>query len=583
MTYPPDYTRRYNFVTDEARGLTSPAPAKVDAELDALQGSFHRLRSVVVGVTTATGALKPNQAVNASITEVQDPDEFTASGGTPESFTFTTAIDTDTNSVHVYKNGLLQISTDLTLTDTTVALNTTPGDAVVVHFFDDEGGITTTLAATGGAALVGYDDSISYDLPINATATTVQATLDLLRQNLANVNESLYPTTQWLAADGSQELSDDWDVGGTYRIVHHPASTQTGEVVVHQQLSALTEAFAGLGTVFVSLNGDGVMTDALDMGSNRVVNAASATAATGLTTKGQMDTAIAVVSSTVTDLEAKIVPLAGADDADIADQAEFTGSVSFGAVATDSASSSQGAGAAVPTLHGVPLPTAGSHVANKQYVDNLLAGDEVATGTIFDHFAGVSGAFGSYTTGDVDEVCSVGHTDAWGSVLFEGGSSALYGRHSSRLPFDCFDWSVSFRFRIWDYGNDDIRWMLGVCQPASLDDYRPAGLYFYARSNVNQWQIAYRQSGGPTLALTTVTISNLTWHVFRITKSTTDSKYHFYIDDVKVATRSFNTLVGAGLDLHGYRAGAYCGIDGIAGSDRVAELDWAKVVPIGAS
>lgn len=300
MAYPPAYARLYNFNTDDATGLESPAPAKVDAELDAIQETVTDIRRVVRAVTTSDGRLKPSQPVNASAVEVQDVQEETAAGGTPETITFTTAIDTDYTDVHVYLNGVLQLSTDVTVTNTAVALNTTVGDSVVIHFFGVEDSALTQLADdtdnTVGAGLVGYADESGYgtQVPITGSPADVAEALDLVLNNIKNLGDIFLPSTQWVRADGTQELTADWDVGGTYTLTNVPESSANGEVVVHEQLQSLTTSVANLSSNYVATNGSSTMSGNLDLDDNLIINLDAATASGHAVEYDQLNTALAL-------------------------------------------------------------------------------------------------------------------------------------------------------------------------------------------------------------------------------------------------------------------------------------------------
>ena len=285
MPYPPAYARLYNFNNDDARGLESPAPAKLDAELDGIQESIDGLRNTVVGITSASGTLKPSQPVDASEVQVRAPDTFTATAGQTV-FTYAGgAIVLAQTFVKVYVAGLRLPAADYTVGTTTVTLDTGAAlnDIVIVEFYDVQDYALTQLADDSdpalGAGLVGYNDQNTYgtQLPITGSPSTVNDTLDLALQNLINLGDTFFPVTQWIASDGSQELLDNWDTGGTYRIRGLPVSLVDGDVVVHQQLTALNSAIAGLSATFLAIDGSSTMAGDLDMGNNSIVSMAAGT------------------------------------------------------------------------------------------------------------------------------------------------------------------------------------------------------------------------------------------------------------------------------------------------------------------
>ena len=278
MPNPPNYTRHVNFSNDEARGLNSPAPAKVDVELDSIQEALTDLRRVVIGITTATGALKPNVAVNASVSEIRGPQEEVAVGGSPETFVITPVIDLTYNSAHVYQNGLLLPSSDYTLAAGSVQISTTAGDDIAIHFFDSEDAILAQLADdtapdTAGAGLVGWDDQNVYSLllPITGNPNTVNDALDLAYQNIISIYDDMYPLEQWLRSDGTQPLTATWNTGG-YSIGGLPASAVNGQAVRHEQLTALNALIANLSSLYLLVDGTSSMTNDLDFGGNKGIN-----------------------------------------------------------------------------------------------------------------------------------------------------------------------------------------------------------------------------------------------------------------------------------------------------------------------
>jgi len=279
MAAAPKYVRQQNFNNDASRGLDSPEPAKLDTEFDAIQETANQTRNRLEGVLQANGQLKPNQKLNSSLTEINDPDEYIASGALPETFVFSTAIDITSNLVHVYKNGELQPTADYTVTNADVELDTVASDTVAVHFYDVQGAALTTLAATGGSALIGFDDDSGYgpQQPITGTPTTVKEAADLALINTANLGDALFPLSQWVKTDGTAPLVGNWDLGGTFRIQGALASTADGDLVEHTQLVAVQAAISGLGILFVAVDGSSVMTADLDMGAQRLVNLATGT------------------------------------------------------------------------------------------------------------------------------------------------------------------------------------------------------------------------------------------------------------------------------------------------------------------
>lgn len=301
MTRAPQYFRQQNFLNDAARGLESPAPAKIDSEFDALQQTANQTRNRLEAIVNADGSLKPNQPVNASVTEILPYQEHQALGGTPETVPFTVSIDADVNSIILFKNGLLVDTAEYTYDDDGVSVNTILGDLVAIRFYDVQDSVLTVLAEPTGSELIGYDDPDSYgpQLPITGTPTTVSEGLTLALGNLNNIGNDLYPLSQWVKADGSRELSGDWFTGGNYRIKGHPASAENGDVVVHEQFVMLNNAISGASEGYVATDGSSTMTGALDMGSNPINNVEDGQNAQDAVAYGQLDDYLKADGTTV--------------------------------------------------------------------------------------------------------------------------------------------------------------------------------------------------------------------------------------------------------------------------------------------
>lgn len=154
-----------------------------------------------------------------------------------------------------------------------------------------------------------------------------------------------------------------------YRIRNCPTSLRDGDVVVHQQLNQIVQQIAAALAAFLRLDGVNQMVGPLNMGGNPIRNLLAGTLSTDAVNKAQLDAAI------VTAKAGKLSTI-GLKDPVGPENGTLTGPVTFGQTASATADSDQTTTpltVVVPTLTGVALPSADSHVANKLYVDTLVA------------------------------------------------------------------------------------------------------------------------------------------------------------------------------------------------------------------
>lgn len=175
-----------------------------------------------------------------------------------------------------------------------------------------------------------------------------------------------------------------------YRVRNHPQSLRDGDVVVHEQLNYIIGLISATLSTFLRTDGGNQMVGILNLGGQPATNSANATTATGLTTLQQMNAAIALA-------DAAKLSLIGTKDT--VAEGTITGPVTLGRLAASVADVDQTttpATVAVHTISGVPKPSAGDQVANKQFVDDSIAALVIGESTGFAAFDiegdGVGGA-----------------------------------------------------------------------------------------------------------------------------------------------------------------------------------------------
>ena len=563
MAYPPDYHRLYNFNNDAARGLDSPGPARVDAELNLIHESITDMRRVVVGITTADGKIRPTQPINAAVVVLRDPEETVVAGAPQTVFPFAVAIDSTTTALVVYVDGVRLDSTEVVGFDNaevTLTNAVAVGSTVVIEFYDNEGGILTQLAddtvGTEGADLVGYGDEFGQGLllPIPGAPNTVKAGLDLAFNNIRELGDELLPATQFLHADGSVPFAADQDADG-FTLTGIRVAAANGEPVEYSQLVDLDAAFNASLNLYLLLDGTAPMIGDLDMGLQQVVNMADGVDATDGATVGQI---------------AGLLPLSGGT---------MTGDIDMDG----------------NTIEGLPEPTLDDEAATKGYVDTagvalqaeidlLEASIDTTDNGIFDHFIG--GPRFVETEGATSRVTitSPSTTDAWGvckiAFAYAFGNPNDIGSIATRqINWTAFTWSLEARVRCVNWTDSDGRACVGVVNPNAESDGVPRGVYFYARSDQNSgnWQVAWRQGAVTTVFNTSSPATN--WLDLKV-EYTAAGEHEFYINDVLVYTITAvdsATIVGTLSDpTTAFSVGVTGGVDGSIASGQGIEIDWMR-------
>jgi hypothetical protein len=235
---------------------------------------------------------------------------------------------------------------------------------------------------------------------INAGPIAIQA--ELSGQNFTLTHEIPYALgNQALVASGAAFTALIGMAGGVdgsfgpafrthYRLRNMPRSLRDGDAVVHEQLNDIIGVIEAALTSFLRLDGANEMVGALNMGGNKVINADDGVAPTDLATVGQMDAAIAAEGATK-------LSLIGTKDT--VAEGTITGPITLGRLASATADADQTttpATVATHTISGVPKPSAGDQVANKQFVDDAIAALVIGESTGFASFDiegdGVGGA-----------------------------------------------------------------------------------------------------------------------------------------------------------------------------------------------
>lgn len=277
--YPPFYSRLSNFNRDAMAGLESPAPAKLDAELNAIQTTLRQECEVMRGITTADGHLRnvslaiaqslvgswigtapvsPGPIVttipwvstmsNLSVlvmlgTVVLNPNQFTvAAGGVGSAF--------------------------LTVTPTSYPAT---GTTTTVWAFEPGSGLLTRLASTAngdGAALIAIHDAGSF-----FASTDVENALQEVGGTIVSLQASLGPVADYFKRDGSVAATGNFDMAG-FQLHNNADGTADGDLVTVRQIAAYVAAWTDLSRFFLKRDGTAAMAGALNFGNNKGLNLA---------------------------------------------------------------------------------------------------------------------------------------------------------------------------------------------------------------------------------------------------------------------------------------------------------------------
>jgi microcystin-dependent protein len=276
--YPNPYTRLFNFQRDANDGLESPAPGKVDSELNGIQATLEQTRQRIVAVTSVDGRLRNVPAALAAALV------GTWAGTSTGVVTFTTTIPWQAafsvNSVLImaanvpYRPAqITSVQDDGGFLAVTLAVAPTASTALTVWAFEPGAGILTLLGSTAnaeGAALIGVEDA--GDL---LAADDVEEALAEIATNLAALTAAIGATAELFKRDGAVAATGDFDMGGN-KITGAADAVDPGDLVTLRQLAEYVAIWNDLSQFFYKRDGSGALTGALDYGNQKGTNLADA-------------------------------------------------------------------------------------------------------------------------------------------------------------------------------------------------------------------------------------------------------------------------------------------------------------------
>lgn len=277
MPYPAIYTRLFNFQRDANNGLPSPAPSKVDAELNSLQLSLAQANTSLRGITTADGRLRNvAQAIAASLVGTSS----VVSGGT------TTLVTTvpwasafSVNSVLVMQGTTLLRPAQLTsvqdnglgFLQVNLAVAPAAGTLMVVWAFEPGAGLLTRLASTAssdGASIIGIHDAGNF-----YGSTTVEGALSEIAGSFLSLQQALGDLADVFKRDGSVVATGNFDLGG-FKITNAADGVDLGDYVTLRQIANYIAAWSDLSRFYLKRDGTAAMAGAMNFGNNKGYNLA---------------------------------------------------------------------------------------------------------------------------------------------------------------------------------------------------------------------------------------------------------------------------------------------------------------------
>jgi microcystin-dependent protein len=276
MAYPPIYTRLGNFQRDANNGLESPAPAKVDAELNGIQLSLAQTIEKLRGITTADGRLR-NVASAVAQALVG-----TWSGTSDGTVTVTTTIpwssDMSVNSVLVLQGSTLLRPAQISgvqdsggFLQLTLAVAPTLATTMIVWAFAPGAGVLTRLASTApgdGAGLLGLHDAGNF-----YGATTVEGALSEIAGSFLALHVALGPLNNIFKRNGDVVATDDFDMGGN-KVTNADDGTDPGDYLTVRQLANYIAAWTDLQQFYLKRDGTTAMAGPMNFGNNKGQNLA---------------------------------------------------------------------------------------------------------------------------------------------------------------------------------------------------------------------------------------------------------------------------------------------------------------------
>ncbi len=227
------YFRIYSFLQDQILGLDF-SPAKLEAELNAIQTTLEQIRARQNLIQAADGSLQNVPSVSSL--SLSSTTRFVATASQTAFTVATYNISTDTVIVFV-NNALLDTNSVTKTNTTTVTLPAqTAGAVVIILVFSTGAGVLTQLALTttpGGASYIGI-----YDVASLYAATNVETALAEVMTAVNLINTNFGAASQYIKKNGTVTFTASQPMGG-FKLTGLTAGTTAGDSVEYTQFNTL--------------------------------------------------------------------------------------------------------------------------------------------------------------------------------------------------------------------------------------------------------------------------------------------------------------------------------------------------------
>ena len=301
MAFPPYAARVSNFLRDANAGIESPAPLKVDAELNALMNVVNQLALKQRGFTNSDGTLRNFSTATAQA--LAGTDDITATASQTAFVTNIPWVAAFTaENVFVYIAGLKLATAAVAVADQGGFLEVTiaaqdVGTVVTIAAFESGAGLLSRLQTVGvsdGASLVAINDAGGLYV-----AVTVEAALQEVMTDLNTLETAVGTTADLIRRTGTVAFTANQSMGG-FRITNVADGVGAQDAVTMAQFAAYTTVWNALATYFLRLDGTTPMAAALPMGNNKITGMANGTNAADAVNKGQLDLYLPLAGGTMT-------------------------------------------------------------------------------------------------------------------------------------------------------------------------------------------------------------------------------------------------------------------------------------------
>lgn len=276
MAYPPIYTRLGNFQRDANNGLESPAPSKLDSELNSIQLSLAQALTALRAITTVDGRLRNvATAIAQSLVGSWTGPAPAAPGPIVTDIPWQAAMSNE--SVLVLSGTTPLHTTAYTVADSGGFVAVTPAPypatstTISVWAFEPGSGILTRLASTAsgdGAGIIAIEDAGNF-----FGATTVEGALSEVAGSLVALQQALGDLGGYFKSDGSVAATGDFDMAG-FKITGALDGSEDGDYVTIRQIGAYVAAWNDLQRFYLKRDGTTAMAGPMNFGNNKGVNLA---------------------------------------------------------------------------------------------------------------------------------------------------------------------------------------------------------------------------------------------------------------------------------------------------------------------